>query len=79
MQETPEGKIKFEVRMPLKVFHPKKYTTHFTNYIAKDVTYINKYVVGFEYDDSKITGVITADKETHRFNKYVLAAGVGSV
>ena len=68
--------------MPLKVLNPLKYTTSFTDYLTRDITFVRKSVVGFETDKdtySEITGVKTDDRQTLRFNKYVIAAGCGSV
>lgn len=80
MKEVEGGKIEFEVRMPLKVVNPLKYTSVFTEYLSRDqdVSFVRKPIVGFEYEGDRITGVITSDNEVHRYNKYVLAAGCGS-
>lgn len=73
------GKIRFEVRMPLKVINPLKFTSTLTDFIKSDVEFIRKRVVSFDTVEGKIVSCRTSDGEIFELDKYVLSAGMGSV
>lgn len=79
MKELPNGKVEFEVRMPLKVYNPLKWTIKLTDFLSQDVKFIRKRVVGFETKDNQIISLHTSDGEVFKFDKYVLASGMSSV